>query len=72
MAVITGKRNHCLFQSEYNFTEAHSDQALQIGSDGDLPHRSAQGIWFKMTVPKLASEDASDDFEIGVLIDDIA
>jgi hypothetical protein len=55
--------------SNYYFTEVHSDNAILIGNSGILPYLSGQGIWLKQTILVGSSDDASDDFKIGLLFD---
>ena len=51
---------------EYDFSEIYSDDARLVGGDGLLPAGSAQGLWLRMKIDRGISEDAFDQFSIGV------
>jgi len=53
---------------DYSFIEAHSDNAIDAGinGDGELPPLSGQGVWLKMECNLSDTEDALDNFKIGV------
>ena len=55
--------------SDYAFTEVQSDDALLIGNTGVLGTSQGQGIWFRQKIDKNESDDASDNFRLGVNFD---